>query len=78
MAIVLCPSCQGRGFIWSINGEDEPTYWWCNLCNYSAKENESKEKHCPACGQNGAVLLTHEDVAFYWCVLCGGYREQAT
>ncbi len=62
--------------IYDVDGKEQ-TSWYCNSCGYSADEDESKEKECPVCRQKGAVLLTREGETFYWCVLCGGYRDQA-
>ena len=77
MALVLCPECRKKGFTWYMD-EQEQTNWFCSVCDYNARENESKEKLCPVCGKNGAIRLTDERQHYYWCVLCGGYREDAT
>ena len=76
MALVLCPICKQKGFTWALD-DNEQTHWHCSLCEYSAEEDESKEKPCPICQkETGAVLLMHDGQSFYWCVLCGGYYEQ--
>lgn len=76
MSVVLCPNCKGKGFYWSLD-DDNCTHWRCALCGFCADEDESKDKACAVCGKKSAVWLTHGGRAYYWCVLCGSYQDQA-
>ena len=76
MSVVLCPSCKGKGFHWSVD-DDNRTHWYCALCGFIADEDESKEAVCAVCGKKSAVWLMHDARAYHWCGLCGSYQGQA-
>jgi hypothetical protein len=76
MSAMLCPSCKGNGFHWSVN-DDNRTYWYCSLCGFFAEEDESKETVCSICGKKSSVWLMHDSLAYYWCGLFGSYQGRA-
>ena len=62
MALIKCPECRRLGFTWSVDEEvTSLTMWQCHLCGYAAREDESKEEVCPACGEKQLMLLADRD-----------------
>jgi ribosomal protein L37AE/L43A len=47
MATQICPKCKSDSFTWIIDDEiSNMTIWYCNVCNFSALENENDESNC--------------------------------
>jgi hypothetical protein len=70
---------------WSIDEAVSPlTQWSCSLCGYSAREDESRESTCHACGTEKSRLLLSDPNGSYWFCLnlpvpfAGGRRIIAT
>ncbi|WP_291913215.1 hypothetical protein [Chitinophaga sp. CB10] len=73
MGLINCPSCHRDSFTWSYDEErTPPTSWYCISCGYSAAENESLERHCPACLEKSLIRLEDDTSTYWYCHRCSG------
>lgn len=71
MALIPCPKCRQPGFTW-YGGEtaSDPTDWRCHACGYDATEDESRQRHCPTCGELTWMFLTDAQSTYRYCHRC--------
>lgn len=72
MAIQICPNCKQKGFTWHLDeSASSYTFWYCALCKYEAKEDESLDDNCPVCKQiKSRIYLMDNKQAYYYCCKC--------
>ena len=71
MSALPCPECMQVGFTWSIDAEQPNlTRWRCALCRYTAEEDESEQRRCSSCGDEGAIRLRDPSGSYLFCTRC--------
>lgn len=75
MATQICPNCKKNSVTWYIDEEvSSHTIWYCNLCKFTAYEDESLERNCLHCDSKTEMQLIVKDEKYWWCCKCNKYE----
>jgi len=67
----VCPSCNEKGFTWSLDEEASANIiWYCTVCKFRAEEKEDLESMCLQCNIKNNMYLESGGSYFRYCTEC--------